>query len=442
MASLNAPLDDWQESALEACMGERADGRWASKYIGISAPRQNGKSQLIVARALAGVLLFGEKSIIVSAHEMDTAREVWKRLIDVIEDNPTLEARVTGRMDAIGREYVSFGRGADRQEIRLKARSKTGGRGFSADCLLLDEAQILDKRTWGAINPTVSARPNPQVWLFGTPPDKDDDPFAFTKVRESGLKHKVRHAWLEWSADDDDDLDDPATWAKANPSFGVRISLEACEDDRANMDDDQFARERLGRWGSLDALSTIFGAAWPLCERDMPADLAMAGFALASTFDLDRTALVGAAVAGDVTHVKPLQSGPGTDWVAARALEIQAVHDVDLVIDPKGPAAVLLPELERAGVRVRVVESREVYDACAGVVETVKALRLGHGAYPELDREVRVAKQRTVGDRWAWDRKMGIPTVEAMTLALWQAGAPVVVEQFVSAYESGGLEVV
>jgi ABC-type Na+ transport system ATPase subunit NatA len=64
------------------------------RYLG---PRQNGKSQLIVARALAGVLLFGEKTIIISAHETDTAREIWRRMIDVIEDNPTLEARVTAR---------------------------------------------------------------------------------------------------------------------------------------------------------------------------------------------------------------------------------------------------------------------------------------------------------------------------------------------------------
>src|SRR5690349_24115332 len=151
-ASLGMPLDEWQEQALEAAMGERSDGRWASKFVGLSVPRQNGKSQIIVARALAGVLLFGEKMIIISAHETDTAREVWKRLIDVVEDKPTLEARVSGRMDAINREFLSFGKGKDRQTIKLKARRQSGARGFSCDCLLLDEAQILGKRQWGSIN--------------------------------------------------------------------------------------------------------------------------------------------------------------------------------------------------------------------------------------------------------------------------------------------------
>jgi phage terminase large subunit-like protein len=247
-ASLGMPLDEWQEQALEAAMGERSDGRWASKFVGISAPRQNGKSQLIVARALAGVLLFGEKTIIISAHETDTAREIWRRMIDVIEDNPTLEARVTARMNAINRESLTFGVGMDKQIIKLKARSQTGSRGFSADCLLLDEAQILGKRAWGALVPTMSAMPNPQLWLFGTPPTEDDDPFAFSRVRESAKAGKARHCWLEWSADPRDDYDSPETWAKANPSYGVRLSYEACADDRSAMDDDQFAMERLGMW--------------------------------------------------------------------------------------------------------------------------------------------------------------------------------------------------
>src|SRR5678815_3763214 len=59
--SFGITLDGWQEVVLQAAMGERSDGTWAAKQVGLSAPRQNGKSQLIVARALAGALLFDEK---------------------------------------------------------------------------------------------------------------------------------------------------------------------------------------------------------------------------------------------------------------------------------------------------------------------------------------------------------------------------------------------
>jgi len=107
-ASLGVKLDEWQENVLEAAMGERADGRWAARLVGVSTPRQNGKSQLIVARALAGVLLFDEQTIIVSAHQTDTAREVFQRLLDIVEANPSLERRVDSVMKAINREHIRF----------------------------------------------------------------------------------------------------------------------------------------------------------------------------------------------------------------------------------------------------------------------------------------------------------------------------------------------
>lgn len=435
------PLDEWQEQALEAAMGERSDGRWASKFVGVSAPRQNGKSQLIVARALAGALLFDEKMIIISAHETDTAREIWKRLLDVIEDNPTLEGRVTGRMDAINREFITFGAGADRQTIKLKARRASGARGFSADCLLLDEAQILGKQQWGSIVPTMSAMPNPQMWLFGTPPTETDDPFAFSRVRESGTKGKARHCWLEWAADVADDINDPEVWAKANPAYGVRISYEACADDRAAMDDEQFARERLGIWDTR-AASAVFGpGAWESCVAAMPAGLEMSAIGVAVSHDLTRSSLVASAIDADgIVHVKPLQHGPGTGWVVERAKELQARHDAEVVIDGRGPAAVLIPNLERDVPRTRVVATSEVLDSCAHIFDLVHEQQLGHESYPELDAAVAHAAKRSVGDRWAWGRRASaddISTLEAATLAAWAATEPTTPS--VSAYEERGV---
>src|SRR5690606_10142587 len=173
------PLDEWQENVLQAALGERSDGRWAARQVGVSTPRQNGKSQLIVARALAGVLLFDEELILCSAHQQDTAREVFNRLVDILERNPKLDARVDSYGKALNREYIRFKGG---QTIRFKARSTGGGRGFSADCLLLDEAQILSPAAWSAILPTLSARPNPQVWLLGTPPTPVDDGDVFRRL--------------------------------------------------------------------------------------------------------------------------------------------------------------------------------------------------------------------------------------------------------------------
>jgi hypothetical protein len=120
------------------------------------------------------------------------------------------------------------------------------------DCLLLDEAQILGSAAWSSILPTMSARENPQAWLLGTPPTPQDDGEVFARLRQRGIEGKdARLAYLEWSAEEDDDLDDKATWAKANPAFGTRIQVDAIEAERSAMTDDQFAMERLGMWTAL-----------------------------------------------------------------------------------------------------------------------------------------------------------------------------------------------
>jgi hypothetical protein len=436
---LNFALDEWQEQALEAAMGERSDGRWASKFIGMSAPRQNGKSQLIVARALAGVLLFGEKTIIISAHETDTARTVWQRLIDVIEDNPTLEARVTGRMNAVNRESLTFGTGLDKQVIKLKARSATGSRGFSADCLLLDEAQILGKTAWGSIVPTMSARENPQAWLFGTPPTLTDDPFAFTRVRESSLAKKARHCWLEWSADEGDDIDDLETWAKANPSFGVRISPEACEDDRSAMDDDQFRMERLGMWSTESTAGVIPADSWRDARdpESVPVESVALGVEVGPDLTWASVALAGQRADG-AWHValEADQStrGAGVAWLVpyVKALVELNPQIRTVVVDVAGPVKALVEQQRGArgpwfftGTKVRVqpIKVNDLGSTCSSLLSGVITADVRHMDQKPLTTAALAAGKRALGDTgmWVWSRRTAtsdITPIQAATLAL------------------------
>jgi len=425
------PLDDWQEQALEAAMGERSDGRWASKFVGISAPRQNGKSQLIVARALAGVLLFGEKMVIISAHETDTAREIWKRLIDVIESNPTLEARVTGRMDAINREFVSFGTGMDRQTIKLKARRASGSRGFSADCLLLDEAQILGKQSWGSIVPTMSAMPNPQMWLFGTPPTVTDDPFAFSRVRDSAIAKRARHCWLEWAADVSDDIDDPETWAKANPAYGVRISYEACADDRAAMDDEQFCMERLGMWASRTASRVIDERSWKAIAD--PASMATDRLTLAIDVNPDRSSAA-VSLAGlrpdGLWHVELDEHRMGADWTigwakqrAGRNVLHAVVVDELAGLTEKRHGRNFLKGTD-IEVTLAASEGRDMAMAWAGYHDAVTGATLRHTDQPQVNVALSEAGTRDVGGGKALSKKTttsDITPITSQTLALWGA---------------------
>src|SRR5690606_22028079 len=137
----------------------------------------------------------------------------------------SLEARLYGGsvakgvMNAINREHIKFANGA---KIQFKARSQSGGRGFSADCLMLDEAQRLSRGAWVSINSTMSAQDNPQSWLMGTPPAPEDDGAVFGSVRRAPMEGAKRTAYLEWSAEPGGDPALEATRRKANPAWDTR----------------------------------------------------------------------------------------------------------------------------------------------------------------------------------------------------------------------------
>ena len=426
-ASLGVTLDEWQEAVLEAAMGERADGRWAARLVGVSAPRQQGKSQLIVARALAGVLLFDEQTILVSAHQTDTAREVFQRLLDIIDDNPSVARRVDSVMKAINRESIRFKGG---QTIKIKARSLAGGRGFSADCLLLDEAQILGESAWSSILPTMSARENPQAWLLGTPPTPQDDGEVFGRLREAGLKGTdARTAWLEWSADEHDDFDDPATWAKANPAYGTRISREAVESERAAMSDTQFAMERLGMWSGASSRSVIPAGMW--ADAADSTSLAVDRFSLGVEVapDAARASVALAGIRDDgAWHIELDEAREGTAWVVpyVKAL-LEANPQIRGVgIDAGSPSKVLLEEFSAEGIRTITPKVQDLGAACTTVLSGVITGEVRHIDQGQMNTAVSVAGKRRLGDTgmWVWSRSTAaadITPIQAATLALWVA---------------------
>ena len=419
-------LDEWQENVLEAAMGVRSDGRWATSTVGVSVPRQNGKGALIEARELAGLLLFGEKTIVHSAHEQKTARVGFERILSYFENYDDLRKKVRSVMSALGREHIKLKSG---QELHFPARSKGAIRGFSIDCLILDEAQILGDPAWEAIKPTISARPHVQTWLLGTPPTPLDDGEVFTRTRQRGLAGKDhRLAWCEWSAERSADPDSPATWAQANPALGIRITLEAVADERAELSDDGFRRERLGTWATSDAKAVIAPEVWTPQKSDDPPAQDAPPTALAVDMSHDRTLAIAACwvrdglpfveiVAIDVLHDPLLAAG----WIVERAS-----RRIPVVIDTASPAASLIPALKARKVHVVATGAGDMARACGSFYDEVIAKRLTHAGQAQLDAAVEGAQKRKIGDAggWGWDRKdptANIAPLVAVTLAHYGA---------------------
>ena len=427
-AAAGLELDDWQGYVLTNGMAERQRTSWAAFEVGLIVSRQNGKGAVIEARELAGLFLLPEKLIIHSAHEFKTAAEGFLRIQQLIEGCPDLERDVLRVRRSHGEEAIELKNG---KRLKFMARTGGSGRGFTGDCIILDEAHNLDDENMAALLPTLSTRPNAQVWYFSTAGVPTS--IQLGRVRARALAGgDPSLAFFEWSAEAGDDHSTKETWAKTNPSMnlpGHGISEDYIAKERAALAPHIFARERLGIGeypvDQAEAWKVIPKDAWYLC-----ADLRSridADVAFAVDVTPDRASAV-VAVAGyrddGLLHVEVILRERGTAWVVRELVRLADRYDpLAVVIDPSSPAGSLITDVEAAGVPVTTVTARDAAQACGQFFDRVmhtKSLR--HLGQQSLDSAVAGAEQRRVGDAWCWDRKVltvDLSPVVAATLAAW-----------------------
>ena len=448
-ASAGLVLDGWQQELLRLSLQPGDDG-WAYRDVGAIVARQNGKGAILEARELVGLFLDDDcKLIIHTAHLFDTSLEAFVRLLDLIQNTPELARQVRSVKTGNGKESITL---LDGSRIVYKARSKSSGRGWSCDLLVLDEAMMLDDVMLAALVPTLSARPNPQVWFTGSAVDQEvhDKGFALARVRERGRAGDPTLAYVEFAADATLDellehperLDDETLWEQANPAYGVRITAEAIAHERRTMSDRAFAVERLGAgdWPVTDpdAVGVIPAEVWrSLIDKDStiagPRTLA---------FDVTPSRSHGAiSVAGrredDLLHVEVIDHREGTGWMADRIAQLVSSHDVEVVrCDERGPAASLLHDLAARGVLVHKLDTSEAVQACGEFIDMASQDRLRHGGQPALNSAVAGAVKRPVGESFMWARSRSsadISPLVACTLAGW-ASAPLPAQEVFFAF--------
>lgn len=430
-------LDPWQAFVLEHSLGERPDGRWSAFEVGVLVSRQNGKGSILEARELAGLFLFGERLILHSAHEFKTSSEAFRRIRDLIEGSAMFRKRVkriTNNTAEVGIELTNG------QRLKFVARSGGSGRGFTGDCIILDEAFNLPDAALDALMPTMSARPNPQLWYTSSAPDRDLAPCGpLSRIRERGVTGDDPSLFFaEWSIDAHtdrcgpaceahDDPSSPESWAKANPGLGIRISVEHVARELASMGGTGFARERLG----VGNYATD-GAAWSVIGSEewsalaVPESKVEPPVAIAVDMTPDR-ANVAVAVAGrrgdGLRHIEVIHHERNGSWVVDRLVELVEKHrPVALVVDVGGPAGSLLAPLEAAGVEVVKPTAREAAQACGQLFDAVAEQQIRHLDQAPLNSALAGARRRPLGDGWAWDRRdvsIDISPLVAVTLAAW-----------------------
>ena len=416
LAGLN--LDPWQQLCLQVGLGEQPDGRWSAFEAAVVVARQNGKGSLFEALILAKLFLFGDELIIYSAHEFKTAREAFRRLGALME-HPEISPRVLKAVKNPSEFGYDLRSG---QRIRFFARTGGSGRGWSADTLILDEAFKLGGDAMAALLPTLSTRPNPQVWYGSSAAWATSE--QLHAVRKRALDNSSpRLAYLEWSAPEDCDPADPAMWALANPAVGHRMELDFISAEFEALPLPEFRRERL----SIPDLMTgelIFPDGLWLSRQDRTSTTtSKLTFAVDVTPDRSSAAIaVASPLPGDRVHVEVIDHKPGVDWVVPRLIELaKRWRPGTLVVDPGGPAGSLMRDLDDARIKPHLIGGREYAQACGAFYDAVVAGSIQHIGQPELDVAVGAAIKRNLADAWAWNRRGGadLSPLVAVTLAHW-----------------------
>jgi hypothetical protein len=437
-ASVGLILDPWQAWLIEQGLAEDAAGNWLAFEVAELLSRQNGKGGVLEAVALGGLYLFGDRLGGWSAHEFKTCREGFLRVSGLIDSSDDLRGRVKQMRTSHGEEGIEL---LDGRRLLFMARSTASGRGFTGDRLFLDEAQHLGESALGAMLPTMSARPNPQVWYAATAPDKDLAPCeVLARLRKRALKRRDPSlVYAEWSIEPHDEFcppgcgehDDPSSvrsWAKANPALGIRITVDHVAREYAAMSAAGFAKERLGvgNWPVDEAAWQVIGEeAWGALAD--PASQVVDPVAFAADVTPDRSwgsVAVAGRRADGLLHVEVVDHKPRTSWMVERLVELAGKWQTcAVVVDGAGAAGSLIAPLEAAGVEVIKPTARETAQACGQLVELAtdsKAIR--HLGQPMLAVALAGAQRRDLGDSWAWARKtssVDISPLVAVTLAAW-----------------------
>ena len=417
-------LDPWQQFALEVGMGESADGKWSAFEVGVVVSRQNGKGSIFEALALAKLVFGMDDLLIYSSHEYKTSREAFRRIGALIDSTPTLSSRVLRSVKNPSEHGYDFRNGA---RLRFFARTGGSGRGWTADTLFLDEAFNLGSEAMAALLPTLSARPNAQVWYASSAALATSD--QLHAVRSRALRNSGdRLAYLEWSAPEDADTDDREAWAMANPALGARMSEESIAAERAALPEHIFRRERLSIPDTATGETVIPLDAWIACGDTMSTALDPLAFAVDISPDRARATISVAGMRSDgKPHVAVVDARPGTDWITARLIELYQRHSPSAIaLDAGGPAGSLMIDLEAEHLPLVVPTVRELTQSCGRFYDLVTAGELRHRDEGLLNVAVASARRRAVGEAWAWARKdtaSDITPLYSATLALWAFGA-------------------
>lgn len=449
-------LDPWQRWLAIHGLEILDDGRPRFRQILVLVARQNGKTELLVLLSLFWLYIQEVGLILGTSTKLDYSRESWLKAVKLVRAVPDLWNETGQIRNANGEQELPTVVGS---RYKIAAANPEGGRSLTVARLIEDELrQHKDWEAHEAAENAGNAVPDFQAWAISNAGDARS--VVLNSFQDQGIEFietgrgDPRLGYFGWCAPEDCDPTDPAALAMANPNLGRRIDLDALIGKARRA-------KRAGGEQLLKFRTEV------LCTRvKSMAPLAIQLEALAACVDpeskligvplfavdieLDRSASV--IVAGGwrddgLFHAKVIDYRPGVDWLfptlnehgkiieTGRIMQLQEKWEpAGWVINDSGPAGAIIPGVETLkgddgypiGCKVIKVNTAGMGNAC-GHLQDLTAKK--GWRYPGADAAgvdhiadaLEGSTKRTLGDRWAWDRRgeIGIAPLVAVTEVMW-----------------------
>lgn len=418
----------WQKSIVYRWLAVKWDEeekrwKWANKKAGLLVPRQNGKTEIIIARIIGG-MIFMDEALIYTAHSDKTVEAVRRRVMNFF-----YQAEEEIR-DLLTSDFDKEPKSLDFVELRTKGRcvfrtrTRTGGLGTTNDTLILDEAQEETDAQQEALLPTIAAgeSQNSQILRAGTPPSGGGTGTVFIRIRQNVVDGKDHETcWQEWSTEllVSDPLNDEDAWYECNPSLGYFLMVDAVRTEAKDMAVDSFNKMRLGWIAGKESQRAISDELWQQIKVEKLTYEEPPRLVYVVKFSPDGSGMslgAGVYMPNDTTHVelierKPMSAGTGwiTNWLMAKAPGADKKRwrmCAKLIIDGQAGTTLLVEELVRTDKRIskkiltpNVKEATAAYSAFQTAIEQ---RTMTHYDQPALNGSIKTAKKRAIGKDGAY----------------------------------------
>lgn len=443
MQAYGVTLDEWQQLVLDCWLGTDAAGDYTVTSAGLSMPRQNGKSEALLARCFYGLAVNGER-ILYTAHQVRSVKAMFRRLSNMFTDrqHPEIMQAVRKIRQAVGEEAIELNNGGT---IQFMSRSRQAARGFDGISLVvLDEAAEVSDEQMEAIMAVLSASSTGtrQIIYAGTPPYPGCPGDVFRRFRQAcivsaGKGEATKSSWHEWSiaAERIDEIDatDKQLWYDTNPSLGLRLTDEFTEQELKTLSPDGFARERLGWWSkpaAAEVILAIDAKLWDSCASDEERPEGKTAYGVKFTPDGAEVVLAGAIIPkggkeARITLLAIEPTGAGLSWLADWLNERYKKASC-VVIDGRNGADVLIEKLKPTGGGAWTLKNSIIKPRATDIVTAANMLVndlnehnvTWYRAQEELRDSAITATKRPISGGWGFGGSTSAP-IEAASLALW-----------------------